>query len=117
MLIEDEAKDEEYLRLLTQALDACIRYKPMFGRGRAGGTTLEEFQRFYGSDPFYSWIGLDSPLMYAAHKAAGGMTSVYRQLGIGCQWILNRVFQDKLGLSAEEATWSYQVPLGLPTFW
>jgi hypothetical protein len=33
----------------------------------------------YGADPFCSWVGLDSPLMYAAHKAAGGMTSVYRQ--------------------------------------
>jgi len=30
----------------------------------------------YRSDPFYNWVGLDNPLMYAAHKAAGGMTSI-----------------------------------------
>jgi hypothetical protein len=40
----------------------------------------------YGADPFYHWVGLDSQLMYAAHKVAGGMTSIYRHLGIGCQW-------------------------------
>ncbi|MCX6277959.1 MAG: hypothetical protein NT004_07665 [Bacteroidetes bacterium] len=40
------------------------------------GVSLSGFLKLYGSDPFYSWIGLDSSLMYAAHKAAGGMTSV-----------------------------------------
>ena len=65
----------------------------------------------YGADPFYSWVGLDSPLMYAAHKAAGGMTSVYRQLGIGCQWLFQRLLQDCLGLSHEQASWKYQVPV------
>ncbi len=58
---------------------------------------------------FYHWTGLDSPLMYAAHKAAGGITSVYRQVGIGCQRIFHQMLQDYLGLSAEEATWSYVV--------
>ena len=57
----------------------------------------------------YHWIGLDSPLMYAAHKAAGGITSVYRQVGIGCQRIFHQMLQDYLGLSPEEATWSYVV--------
>jgi hypothetical protein len=64
----------------------------------------------YGADPFYSWIGLDSPLMYAAHKAAGGMTSIYRQVGIGGQWIFNKVLQHTLGLNAEQANWTYEVP-------
>lgn len=48
-------------------------------------------------------------MMYAAHKAAGGMTSVYRQLGIGCERLFRAVLQDALGLSAEDATWSYEV--------
>jgi hypothetical protein len=47
--------------------------------------------------------------MYAAHKAAGGMTSVYRQIGIGCQWIFYQMLQDHLGLSSAQATWSYTV--------
>ena len=47
--------------------------------------------------------------MYAAHKAAGGITSVYRQVGIGCQRIFHQMLQDYLGLSPEEATWSYVV--------
>ncbi|MGB6430731.1 MAG: hypothetical protein WBF06_09100 [Candidatus Acidiferrales bacterium] len=72
--------------------------------------TLEQFRQLYGSDPFYSWIGMDSPMMYAAHKAAGGMTSIYRQVGIGAQWIFNKVLQHTLGLSAEQAAWVYEVP-------
>jgi hypothetical protein len=64
----------------------------------------------YGADPFYSWIGLDSPMMYAAHKAAGGMTSIYRQVGIGAQWVFNKVLQYTLGLTAEQAAWIYEVP-------
>lgn len=103
-------EDERYLLLLTTPLRACAQYKPKFGQGGKAGMTLEQFQKMYGSDPFYSWIGLDSPLMYAAHKAAGGMTSVYRQLGIGSQWILNQVLQDHLGLTKDEANWSYLVP-------
>lgn len=99
-------EDERYLLLLLTPLRACAQYKPKFGQGGKAGMTLEQFQQMYGADPFYSWIGLDSPLMYAAHKAAGGMTSVYRQLGIGSQWILNQVLQDHLGLSKDEANWS-----------
>lgn len=63
----------------------------------------------YEADPFYHWIGLDSPLTYAAHKAAGGITSVYRQIGIACQWIFHQMLQDHLGLSSEEAAWSYVI--------
>lgn len=109
-LPESLPEDERYFLLLTTPLRACAQYKPKFGQGGKAGTTLDQFQQLYGSDPFYSWIGLDSPLMYAAHKAAGGMTSIYRQLGIGSQWLLNQVLQDHLGLSKEEASWSYLVP-------
>jgi len=72
-----------------------LTYKPKFGQGREGGLTADEFTTIYGADPFYHWLGLDSPLMYAAHKAAGGMTSVYRQIGIASQWIFNQVLQDQ----------------------
>ena len=105
-------EDERYFLLLITPLRACAEYKPKFGRGGKAGMTVEQFQKMYGSDSFYSWIGLDSPLMYAAHKAAGGMTSIYRQLGIGSQWVLNQILQDYLGLSKEEAIWSYLVPSG-----
>ncbi len=111
VLITGTTQEERYFNLLVAALHACIQYKPMFGKGRkGGGLTLEDFQQMYGSDPFYNWIGLDSPLMYAAHKAAGGMTSIYRQLGIGGEWIFRNLLKDSLNLSSEQAIWSYQVP-------
>lgn len=47
--------------------------------------------------------------MYAAHKAAGGMTSVYRQIGMGCQWLLVEILKDQLGLGAQDVGWSYTV--------
>src|SRR6266446_3335668 len=103
------SSDDHYFEILAQALRACANYKPMFGKGRKGGLTLEQFQQMYRADPFYNWLGLDSSLMYAAHKAAGGMTSIYRQVGIGCQWVFTAVLQDQLGLSAEAASWSYTV--------
>lgn len=108
---EDRSKDEEYLKLFTDPLISCARYKPKFGKGGATGVDLEQFRRMYGEDPFYSWVGLDSPLMYAAHKAAGGMTSIYRQLGIGGERLFRKILQDTLGLSAEQAAWTYKVPV------
>ena len=71
---------------------------------------LDKFKATYGSDPFYSWIGLDLPLIYAAHKAAGGITSIYRQIGIGTERLFRVILRDSLGLSAEQATWEYQLP-------
>jgi hypothetical protein len=48
--------------------------------------------------------------MYAAHKAAGGMTSVYRQIGMGCEVLFRQVLQDTLRLSEEDVRWSYTLP-------
>jgi hypothetical protein len=107
----ETSKDEEYFELMAKALRVCANYQPKFGKGKRAGLTLEQFQALYRADPFYNWVGLDSPLMYAAHKAAGGMTSIYRQLGIGCQWLFHKILQDRLGLSAEQASWQYQVPV------
>ena len=81
-MVEDNTQDERYFELLARALRVCAEYRPRFGKGGAG-QTFEQFKQMYGADPFYAWVGLDSPLMYAAHKAAGGMTSIYRQIGRG----------------------------------
>ncbi|MBI1825822.1 MAG: hypothetical protein HY287_07045 [Planctomycetes bacterium] len=105
-----ETNDRAYLDLICGALRVCLNYKPSCGHGRQGGVTIEEFQRIYREDEFYAWFGLDSPLVYAAHKAAGGMTSIYRQIGTGCQLLFHRILQDTLGLSPTDATWSYNVP-------
>ena len=110
MMEAPESRDQAYLELICGALRVCLNYKPSCGQGRQGGVTIEEFQRIYREDEFYSWFGLDSPLVYAAHKAAGGMTSIYRQIGIGCQLLFHRILQDALGLSPTDATWSYKVP-------
>jgi hypothetical protein len=101
--------DAKYLKIITDALAVCANYRPKFGQGREGGLSLQDFQKLYEADPFYSWFGLSSPLMYAAHKAAGGMTSVYRQIGIGCQWVIAEILKDHLGLTDEQANWSYTV--------
>jgi len=108
---EQRPEDDEYFELVAKALRVCAAYRPKFGKGKKAGLTLEQFQQMYRADPFYNWVGLDSPLMYAAHSAAGGMTSIYRQLGIGCQWLVHKLLQDQLGLSAEQASWQYEVPV------
>lgn len=104
--------DAKYLDLILNPIRVCAQYKPKFGQGAKGdGLTLAQFQQLYQSDPFYSWFGLDNPMMYAAHKAAGGMTSVYRQIGIGCEKLFRAVLQEALGLNDADTTWSYEVPL------
>ncbi len=46
--------------------------------------------------------------MYAAHRAAGGMTSIYRQIGIGCERLFREVLVDTTGYTDTiYATWSY----------
>lgn len=105
-------EDIRYLETVLSPIKICAHYKPKFGQGaRGGGMTLAQFQGLYQGDPFYSWFGLDNPLMYAAHKAAGGMTSVYRQIGIGCERLFRTILRDSLDLAAEDVLWSYGMPL------
>lgn len=104
--------DAAYLKVVLDPIRVCAHYRPKFGQGAAGdGLTLTQFQTLYQKDAFYNWFGLDNALMYAAHKAAGGMTSVYRQIGIGCERLLRQILRDSLGLAAADVTWSYEVPL------
>ena len=106
------AKDREafYVNILVTPIRVCASYKPKLGQGGRAGLTLQDFQAVYGADPFYSWFGLDNPLMYAAHKAAGGMTSVYRQIGIGCERLFRQILQDELQLTLADTWWSYAIP-------
>lgn len=102
--------DRKYLQIVLEYIRVSAEYKPKFGQGsKSRGLSLEKFQSLYQNDPFYRWFGLDNPLMYAAHKASGGMTSVYRQIGIGCEKLFRTILQDYLGLSAEDSSWSYEV--------
>ena len=104
--------DTEYLQVLLNPLDGCAHHRPAFGRSASKGVDIEQFRVMYGNDPLYHWIGLDSDLMYAAHKAAGGMTSIYRQLGIGCERLLRRIIQDEYQLSDTQVAWSYTYDKG-----
>lgn len=103
------SSDAHYLALVLNPIKVCRSYKPKFGLGAGAGISLEQFKRLYGQDPFYEWFGLDNPLMYAAHKAAGGMTSIYRQIGIGCEQLFRKMIQDSLSLVSGDVVWSYEI--------
>ncbi|WP_219889063.1 hypothetical protein, partial [Chroococcidiopsis cubana] len=98
-----------YLKRFLDPIKLCRRYKPKLGLGnKEEGLDLTRFLSLYGADPFYSWIGLNSDLMYAAHKAAGGMTSVYRQIGRGCENLFRQIVIDRTGYEDPRyALWSY----------
>ena len=103
--------DDKYLRIVTEPIRTSASYQPKFGKvGKDAAASLDDFLAMYRADPFYTWFGLDEPLLYAAHKAAGGMTSLYRQIGLGCERLFRAVLQDTLGLSDEDARWSYTIP-------
>ncbi len=100
--------DDRYLEIILNRVRISADYRPKFGQsGR--GLDYAEFKTLYGSDPFYTWFGLDVPLMYAAHRAAGGITSVYRQIGTGCEELFRQIIQDQTGLATSEVNWSYDV--------
>ena len=104
---KDAYFDKKYLKIILDKIEICKAYKPKFGQGKS--VSLEEFEIIYRNDAFYSWFGLNDPLIYAAHKAAGGITSLYRQIGIGCETVFREVIREQLGLSLEQARWSYKV--------
>lgn len=107
-----EQGDVKYLKMVLDPIKVCAKYKPKFGQGAISeGLTLAQFQTLYKGDQFYNWFGLDNPMMYAAHKAAGGMTSIYRQIGIGCEKMFRAVLKDSLGLTDADVIWSYEIPL------
>lgn len=99
--------DDRYLEIVLERIRVCKSYRPKFGQGQA--TAFAQFQTIYGTDPFYSWFGLNHPLVYAAHRAAGGITSVYRQIGIGCELLFRQILQDHLGLDEIQSGWAYDV--------
>lgn len=99
--------DTRYLNIILERVRVSATYKPKFGQGRGKGLTLTEFKGLYQRDPLYNWLGLDNPMMYAAHRAAGGMTSIYRQIGIGSEMVFRQVLQDTLGLTDDDVVWSY----------
>lgn len=102
--------DEQYLQIFLEPVLKSKEYRPKFGNSsKTGGYSLEEFLQLYGGDPFYSWIGLDTEIMYAAHRAAGGMTSVYRQIGIGCENLFRQIIVDVSDYEdSDSAAWSYE---------
>lgn len=91
----------------------CASYTPAFGKGKtAQALKVAEFQALYHADSFYAWLGLDTPLMYAAHKAAGGLTSVYRQVGVGSERLVRLLFSRAFALSREQLEWKYEYEKG-----
>ena len=102
-------QEEQYLKKFLEPIRKCRDYKPRFGQGSGNdGLSLAQFKRLYGSDPFYAWVGLDTDLMYSTHRAAGGMTSVYRQIGVGCERLFRAILVETTGYTNPEfSTWSY----------
>lgn len=101
-------REDHYLGIFVDCVRSCAEYRPKFGQGRKAGLTLAEFRDLYRADPFYMWLGLDDPKLYTAHRSAGGMTSIYRQIGIACERVFREILQDTLSLSADEVVWSYE---------
>jgi hypothetical protein len=102
--------DPKYLNIFLEPILKSKAYRPKFGdSSKKEGFTLEEFYALYGADPFYAWIGLNTDLLYAAHRAAGGMTSLYRQIGIGCEDLFRQILIDVTGYTDPGlATWFYK---------
>jgi hypothetical protein len=102
--------DKDLVELFVSPLRECAGYQPHFGNNsKKEGFSLSDFLELYNSDPFYSWIGLDSPYLYSAHKAAGSMTSLYRQIGIGCERLFRQIiFEQAQYDDYSSAQWSYE---------
>ena len=102
--------EDIYLKKFLDPLKVSKKYKPKFGKGnKEEGLDLDQFIGLYNEDPFYSWCGLNSNLMYSAHKAAGGMTSIYRQIGKGCESLFKEILFHSLEYTEKAfVDWSYK---------
>ena len=106
--VDQADADAVFIDVFLSPIRKCASYTPAFGQETGGaGLTLPEFRALYGGDSFYTWLGLDDPLLYAAHKAAGGLTSVYRQIGVGSERLFRAVLTRSLGLSEVQLLWAY----------
>ena len=105
-----ETRDARYVDILTAPIAKSGNHKPRMG-GKSP-VELDQFLATYGGDLFYHWMGLDTELLYAAHKAAGGITSIYRQLGIGSERLIRAIFRDELALNEEQVNWKYEIHEG-----
>ncbi len=103
----DAHADQKYLEIILRRIQISRTYRPAFGQGHR--VTWQEFQQLYGNDPFYSWFGLNDPLIYSAHRIAGGLTSIYRQIGLGCEELFRQILQDTLGLTPLQTRWAYKI--------
>ncbi|MGH8894159.1 MAG: hypothetical protein ACRDWY_12790 [Actinomycetes bacterium] len=101
----DPNDDKGYVDLLLSGIRRIKEFEPQLGKGRS--VSLDEFSEIYGDDPLYHWVGFDSPMMYAAHRTAGAMTSMYRNLGSGCENLFKQVLRDQLGLTEDDIKWTY----------
>lgn len=101
-------RDDYYRNLILTPLQESVNCKPAMGTGHA--VSLDEFKRLYGADPFYHWMGLDNSLVYQAARGNSGMTSIYRQLGIGVERLFRQIIMDEFNLNEEQANWSYTIP-------
>jgi hypothetical protein len=104
----DSERTERYLGYLLDAIRSAARKAPQLGTG--SDVSLADFERLYGKDPFYAWLGLDSELLYTAHRAASSMTSLYRRLGDGCQELWRAIIRDQFDVDDETARWDYTIP-------
>ena len=104
--------DQTLVEVFLEPIRKCAKYRPAFGLGRTSGLKVQEFRELYGQDAFYSWLGLDTPSVYAAHKAAGGLTSVYRQIGVGSERLFRALAADCLDVSDQQLRWSYTYDKG-----
>jgi hypothetical protein len=91
---EDETSPEAYLDILAGPLIATRRY---------------EKREMPQADPFMHWFGLNTSIVSSARARAGLVTSIYRQIGLGCERLLVRLVQDKFGIPSGSCAWSQVV--------
>lgn len=103
------SNDAKFLEIFLSPLRTCLDYTPAFGRGKSNkGTSFNAFEEIYGNDPFYAWLGLNCEEVFAAHKAAGGLTSIYRQLGTGSERLFRAIISEEYKLTDKQLDWSYK---------
>lgn len=103
-----DTRDSFYRDLLLTPLEKSTKCRPKMGTDKP--VSLTGFKELYGADPFYHWMGLDNILVYQAARGNSGMTSIYRQLGIGVERLFRHIIMDEFDLDEHQANWSYTIP-------
>lgn len=97
-------EDDRYLKTLIEPIRICASYKPKMGRGAGAGLSLDEFQKLYRADPFYSWYKSKDSKRQNADIA--NASTAYSRAYLPCVVVMSTQIDPDIVIRYRNAQWA-----------